>query len=541
MTLEIADRSATVDKALDVLDAVGASRRGLTRLELAERLALPRTTLYRLLGTLVARGMLRRDPQRRVYCLGFRCLEYARQAYAMPDLAASASAELRTLRDLTGETTYLGTLDGLEILLLDRCDGAHSRRSAALPGQRRPLHCTSQGKAILSALMPAQRDAIIRDIALAALTPRTITDRRRLQAELRATAARGYAIDDEEILVGVRCCGAPVVDADGQVRGVISVAGPAFRLTRARVELLGPEVAQAARRIGAQLSHRRPAGEGDVRVVDGDRAFHGAFPCWTPAQHCLRWADTLAPAVHALRTPHDGEEAAQIGSATLDSPILALLREPSATLLLQEGGWTRVHDDGGMEAARDLPRRGLVSVTADPDGRLWACVADGRRWRVGRLSRDGRVEDGWSLPAPATALAWRVGHGQLFAALPDTGEVLSLRSGQATPRRLATLPKGSGRPGGLAVDRQGGVWTALHEGWSVIRIGEDGAIDRVVGLPVPCPTDLAFGGRDGNRLYVTSAHQSLSMDAMVAAPLSGRLFRVETGILGQSTLEHRPT
>lgn len=540
MTLGIVDRAATVDKALDVLDAVGTSRRGLTRLELAERLALPRTTLYRLLGTLVARGMLRRDPQRRVYCLGFRCLEYAREAYAMPDLAASASPELRTLRDLTGETTYLGTLDGLEILLLDRCDGAHSRRSAALPGQRRPLHCTSQGKAILSALEPARRDALVRDIALAALTPRTITDRRRLQAELKVTAARGYAIDDEEILLGVRCCGAPIVDAEGQVRGVISVAGPAFRLTRARVELLGPEVAQAARRIGAQLSTRRPAGEGDVQVVEGDRAFHGAFPCWTPSQQCLRWADSLAPAVHAIRTPDDGEETIAVGSASLDSPILALLREPAATLLLQEGGWSRVHDDGGIEIARDLPRRGVNSVTADPHGRLWACVPDGRRWRVGRLGRDGRVEDGWSLPAPATALAWRAGHGPLFAALPETGEVLSLRSGQATPRRLATLPKGSGRLGGLAVDRDGGVWTTLYEGWSVIRIAEDGAIDRVVGLPVPCPTDLAFGGRDSSRLYVTSARQSLSMDALVAAPLSGRLFRVETGVPGQTTLERLP-
>ena len=540
MTDRTTERAATVDKALDVLDAVGASRRGLTRLELAERLSLPRTTLYRLLGTLVARGMLRRDAQRRVYCLGFRCLEYASQAYAMPDLAASASAELRTLRDLTGETTYLGTLDGLEILLLDRCDGAHSRRSAALPGQRRPLHCTSQGKAILSALEPARRDALVRDIALAALTPRTITDRRRLQAELRVTAARGYAIDDEEILLGVRCCGAPVVDADGEVRGVISVAGPAFRLTRARVELLGPEVAQAARRIGAQLGTRRPAREGDVQVVEGDRAFHGAFPCWTPAQQCLRWVDTLAPALHGLRAQGEGEETLEVGSATLDSPILAVLREPAATLLLQDGGWIRLHDDGDAEVARDLPHRGLHAVTADPDGRLWACVPDGRRWRVGRLGRDGQVDDGWSLPAPATALAWRAGQSQLFAALPDTGEVLSLRAGQTTPRRLATLPKGSGRLAGLAVDRSGGVWTALYEGWSVIRIAEDGAIDRVVGLPVPCPTDLAFGGQDGSRLYVTSARQSLSMEALVAAPLSGRLFRVETGIPGQSTLERLP-
>ena len=88
-----------------MLDAVGSAPAGLSQVELAARLQLPRTTVYRLLGTLVARGLLRRDPLRRVYGLGMRCFEYARAAYAMPDLVAAAGAELRALRDMTGETT----------------------------------------------------------------------------------------------------------------------------------------------------------------------------------------------------------------------------------------------------------------------------------------------------------------------------------------------------------------------------------------------------------------------------------------------------
>jgi len=88
MPEKAAEGTASLDKALDVLDVVGQSASGLSQAELAAQLALPRTTLYRLLGTLVARGLLRRDPLRRVYCLGFRCFEYARTAYAMPDLVA---------------------------------------------------------------------------------------------------------------------------------------------------------------------------------------------------------------------------------------------------------------------------------------------------------------------------------------------------------------------------------------------------------------------------------------------------------------------
>ena len=108
--------TGALDKALDVLDLVAASAEGMAQADIADRLAIPRTTSYRLLATLVKRGLLRRDALRKVYCLGFRCFEMARQAHASPDLAAACLVEMRALRDLTGETCYLGVLDGLEVL-----------------------------------------------------------------------------------------------------------------------------------------------------------------------------------------------------------------------------------------------------------------------------------------------------------------------------------------------------------------------------------------------------------------------------------------
>ncbi|MEN9418997.1 MAG: hypothetical protein RI988_2617 [Pseudomonadota bacterium] len=545
MSSRSGDGSATVDKALDVLDAVGTSPGGLSQAELAARLHLPKTTLYRLLGTLTARGLLRRDPQRRVYGLGFRCFEYARQAHAMPDLAASASAELRMLRDLTGETTYLATLDGREVLSLDRCDGAHSQRSAAVLGQRKPLHCTSQGKAILAALPAARREALVRELALTAHTPRTITDRARLLAELRLVAARGYAVDDEEIVAGVRCCGAAIVDTAGEVRGAVSVAGPAFRLTLERVELLGPEVAQAARRIGAQLgSARAAAGEAAPEVVPGELAFEGAFPVWSPLRGQLYWADTLGPtlrAVHALEaTPRDRRV------ALLDEPVGALLRERDATLVMHESGWLRVDDAGRQARVAGLPHRTVRCATADPQGRVWACTAEGSRWRIGPLSpeagpaaRAAPAASTWRLSSPATALAWAPDGSQLMAILPAEGTVLALVPGRAHPQRLTTIPKGSGRLSGLALDHAGGVWTALCDGWSVLRIAPDGAIDRVIGLPVPNPTDLAFAGPQESRLYVLSARTRMSMEALAAAPLSGHVFALTPGVRGVPGFEAR--
>jgi DNA-binding IclR family transcriptional regulator/streptogramin lyase len=529
MKANMGDGTASLEKAMDILDVLGSSSQGLSQVELSRRLDLPRTTLYRLLATLVARGMVRRDPLRRVYCLGFRCFELARSAYAMPDLAAAAGVELRALRDLTGETSYLATLDGLEVLSLERCDGAHSQRSQSAMGQRKPLHCTSQGKAILSALDDSARDALLQGITLKALTPRTITDRRRLQAELKITAARGWSIDDEEIVPGVRCVGAPVVDAAGKVRGAISVAGPAYRMTMERVQGLGPEVAEAARRVGAQLSVHLPAqAAAEPRVVNGPWAFRGEFARWSSVHGGLFWADSLAPSVRL----YDGQQ--DRGVAVFDAPLTALVVWQAALLVGSQGGYWRIGQPASaapeVSALQPWPSGAPSALCADPVGGLWACEQRGAgRWRVGPWpDMPERLPDcSWSLAEPLDALAWDRTGQLLYGLSRESGEILLMQRGQASVRRLATVPKGSGRLSGLAVDAKGGVWTALQDGWSVVRFSPDGNQDRVIGLPVPCPSDVALGGEGLNTLYVTSARQAVSMDALGNAPLSGRLFCIE--------------
>jgi IclR family acetate operon transcriptional repressor len=529
MATSVGEGTGALEKALDVLDAIGAAPAGLGQNELAERLALPRTTVYRLLGTLVARGLVRRDPLRKVYCLGFRCFEMARQAYAMPDLVAAAAMELRALRDLTGETTYLATLDGREMISLERCDGAHSQRSAAVLGQRKPVYCTSQGKAILAAMPDEARDAIVRDLVLKPLTPRTITDRRRLQAELRITKARGYAIDDEEILLGVRCVGAAVLDAAGVVRGAISVAGPAWRLTRARLELLGPEVAEAARRAGAQMPVLRDkpaeATETAVQALPGPWAFHGTHPLWSRDARRLYWADALAPAVRVL------EDGADRLLCELEVPVVSLLLHQDALVAVAERGAMHLDAQGRSAGPLPWPEGSTLAACTGTDGVPWAAMAlPESGTAIGQVQADGRLQVHWRVGEPITTLRWRAGddahEGALLAAAPGSGTILVLQPGRSALRRLATLPKGSGRPGGLAFDDRGGIWVALGDGWSVVRFTMQGQLDRVIGLPVPCPTDLVFDAREGHgRLIITSARNSVPLDALGAAPLSGRLLQ----------------
>lgn len=519
--------TGSLEKAMDVLEAIGSAPEGLSQAQLASCVALPRTTLYRIIASLVARGMIRRDPLRKVYRLGFRYLELVRNAYLMPDLVAAASFELRALRDLTGETSYLAVLDGNRVMSLERCDGAHTSRSAATLGRSKPVYCTGQGKAILAAMDTADREAIIKGLALTPLTELTITDRRRLSAELQITRARGYAIDDEEIVMGVRCVAAAIRDNAGQVRGALSVAGPAYRLTLERLELLGPELADAARRVGTQLSESQThLIDSEVTLVDCPWAFNGAFPRWSDTHQGLFWADTLAPTVRLLDA--NGERI----FARLDAPICAMELHSEGLLIAHSLGWLVLDHKGQQHPLPGWPGKHLLGLCAHPNGRMWACMERRGGCQIGELSAEGELRSPWQFLERISALSWDATGEALYAVGPDTGSLYLMNPGSPTVRRFATLPKGSGRLSGLALDHDGGVWTTLRDGWSLLRFSADGNMDRMIGLPVPGPVDVAFGGRDHETLFITSARHDVAMDTLANAPVSGHLFSIPVRLDG---------
>lgn len=527
------DGTGALEKAMDVLEAIGSKPDGLSQADLGAQLGLPRTTLYRIIASLIERGMIRRDPLRKVYRLGFRYLELVRNAYLMPDLVAAASFELRSLRDLTGETSYLAVLDGNQVMSLERCDGAHTQRSAAALGQSKPVYCTGQGKAILAALDEVSREEILKGLTLTALTPLTIIDRRRLHTELKITRARGYAIDDEEIVLGVRCVAAAIRDNAGRVRGALSVAGPAYRLTLDRLELLGPELADAARRVGAQLSESSVRiADSEVELVEGAWSFNGAFPRWCEASQGLYWADTLAPAIWVLDA--QGERI----FARLDAPICAMELHRDGLLIAHANGWSLLDKQGQEHPLVNWPGKQLLGLASHPSGALWACRSNASGCALGELDAQGELRLSWQFQERISAFCWDATGESLFAVGPDSGTLFVMQAGSSSVRRFASLPKGSGRLSGLALDDQGGVWTTLRDGWSLVRFSEDGGLDRTIGLPVPSPTDLAFAGPNKNMLYITSSRHDLTMETLGNAPASGRLFRVHpelTGLVARHT------
>ena len=245
----------SVLKALDILEAFGHGEHILGVTELSKRLGLAKSTTHNLLATLKSRGYVEEDPVTNRYNLGVKLLELGQAVRANVEIRDRAAALLRELAQFSREAVYLTVLhdDHSVYIYAIEAPGRILARSAV--GGRVPLHCTAVGKAKMAFQRPEEIDRIIQRVGLPRFTPNTITDAARLKSELALTRERGYAVDDEEHEVGIRCVGAPIRDDSGAVIASCSISGPAGRMTDEHIEELAPEVMRVAAAISRRLGY----------------------------------------------------------------------------------------------------------------------------------------------------------------------------------------------------------------------------------------------------------------------------------------------
>lgn len=248
-----------LDRAFGLLDQLAEHRDGLSLTELAGRMDLHKSTAHRLIMVLESNRAVERDSNSGKWCLGSRLSQLGMSALSRRELYSVSMGALRDLVEETGETAHLGVIRDGEVVSLCHAESTQSVRTPLTVGERTPIHCTSLGKAMLAFWGPMEIEAFLRGRIFKARTRNTVTGSLRLKQDLRVTRTRGYSIDDEEFEEGLRCIGAPVRDASGLVVAAVSIAGPTFRVTDARVPAIGAAVAEAARSISAQLGYNENA------------------------------------------------------------------------------------------------------------------------------------------------------------------------------------------------------------------------------------------------------------------------------------------
>jgi len=218
----------SVDHAIRLVELMANSAHPLGVSQMAQALALPRATVYRLLKTLAQREWVNQDDKTYRLSLRLAGLFQGVGAGSEAALAERLTPLLHQLVDETGETAHFGALDGDRVVYLAKVDSPHPIRMFSQVGWRGPLHATGVGKVLL-AWTEERLLAQVCEQGLERFTPNTIVGKERLQAELAQIRKQGYGLDDEELIDGLTCVAVPVM-IGGEIRGAVSVAGPTARL-----------------------------------------------------------------------------------------------------------------------------------------------------------------------------------------------------------------------------------------------------------------------------------------------------------------------
>jgi DNA-binding IclR family transcriptional regulator len=246
-------RHRATDRVIDILELAAESREGLALKEVSRRVETPKSSLLPLLRTLTARGYLEQG-QAGEYRLGARAMELAARTGGRLDLVEAARPALEDLMRRTGETVFLAALtgDGTGIVYVDKVESEQIIRYSSGVGDRRPLHATAGGKALLAFLPPARRAAVLESLELVRYTERTLDTLPALRASLEEVRRAGACVNVEEIVRGACGIAAPIFDHRNAVRAACAIGGPTDRV-RPRVRELVAAVKATAQAISRRL------------------------------------------------------------------------------------------------------------------------------------------------------------------------------------------------------------------------------------------------------------------------------------------------
>jgi DNA-binding IclR family transcriptional regulator len=232
------------------MEAVAESPAPLSLEQIAARTGIPKPTVHRLIRSLVAARVLLREAHAKSYSVGHRLSELALGALTNSSLRGVRHAVLQGLVERIGETCNITTLDGNEIVYIDRVEAGWPLRLHLQPGSRVPIHCTSSGKLFLSRMPTPQRRRLVFGAPLKRYTAKTITDPERLEAELKRIRKTKVSTDDEGFLSGLISVAIPVFDAHRRMIATVAVHAPSARMSLRAALGHVPLLRQAAADLG---------------------------------------------------------------------------------------------------------------------------------------------------------------------------------------------------------------------------------------------------------------------------------------------------
>lgn len=241
-----------IERAFAVLEYLSGAREAKGPSEIAAFLGLSKSTVHRLLSSMVSLGYIEKTGGG-IYHIGIKLVSIVSNHISSLELRTEARPVLTDLRSELGLAVYLGILDGFEVVYVEKLDIEHNLRLYTQIGLRVPAYCSSLGKCLLSCLSGNELEYLLQNNHLRRFTQNTITDPSVLKACLRQIRRQGWAMDNSEYIPRSRCIGAPVFDYRGEMIAAVSASGPESLLSDERIEGVRDVVVCAGKEISRRL------------------------------------------------------------------------------------------------------------------------------------------------------------------------------------------------------------------------------------------------------------------------------------------------
>lgn len=245
-------------KALDVLKCVGQNPQPLSLKDIALRIGMPKTSVFRYLRTFESAGMIFHDKARDLYRIDIRVIGMINLGSEMERLRRVCLPHMQRLCELSGETVNLGVVEASDIVYLEIIESQRAGKLQARVGRRHPIHTTAIGKAMLARMPEEERNAALPRV-LRQRTRRSILERQSLFVELEKIGRAGFAEDNSENEDGALCIGAPVLDASGAVIAGISISALAATVSKEWQQKMTAHVMTEAAAISRAFGFEAPA------------------------------------------------------------------------------------------------------------------------------------------------------------------------------------------------------------------------------------------------------------------------------------------
>ncbi|WP_170607582.1 IclR family transcriptional regulator [Ruegeria arenilitoris] len=243
-----------LDRGIRVLVFL-ADAKAATPAEIVKATEIPAPTVHRILNTLRQRGMVALDEEQGKWRIGPQSYRIGSTFEEGSSLLEAAPSVMRTLAKETGETANLAVQESGKLLYLIQIESENPIRASIKNGMAAYFHTSGVGKAIMAFMEEAELEELMAQLTLVRQTSNSIHDTQHLKAELLKSRQRGWALDDEERFLGMRCIAAPVFDSLENVVAGVSISGPITRFPDSKLEVLAGSVIEAANKISERLGN----------------------------------------------------------------------------------------------------------------------------------------------------------------------------------------------------------------------------------------------------------------------------------------------